>query len=178
MDDTTEGAQAVAIADCHFALGALVGNMINLQCPPFGPADCIASIQSVLREEIKKRNIAPGEWVKGFGYYHTQLKEAHHLTKDDLDAVSTEHPIIILHGSLHHFSANSLALKIMEIDENLENPIGGYIHRVPGTNIPDGVCDGTVRYRIFNYMPLPIPEEALELGASFTLHNDFPCLRM
>ena len=64
----------------------------------------------------------------------------------------------------------------MEIDENLENPIGGYIHRVPGTNIPDGVCDGTVRYRIFNYMPLPIPEEALEPGASFTLHNDFPCL--
>ena len=56
----------------------------------------------------------PGEWIFGLGYDDTLLAESRHPLKEELDAVSTSHPIFILHISGHMGVANSLALKLLE----------------------------------------------------------------
>ena len=53
--------------------------------------------------------------IIGFGYDDAQLKERRHPTRDDLDAVSTEFPILIVHQSSHLASLNSKALEMVGI---------------------------------------------------------------
>src|SRR5919199_793709 len=36
----------------------------------------------------------PGGWVRGWGYNHERLAEGRHPTREDLDRVSEEHPVI------------------------------------------------------------------------------------
>ena len=62
-------------------------------------ADCdqrtIAAVQDVLRERTSKT--APGEWIQGFKFDDTKTAENRFLFKQDLDAVSTEVPILVSH---------------------------------------------------------------------------------
>jgi hypothetical protein len=49
------------------------------------------------------------------GYDDAALKEGRHPTKEDLDKVSTEVPIMAIHISGHFSVVNSKALQILEI---------------------------------------------------------------
>lgn len=120
----------------------LVGNKLdfaNLSSPPAGPITSIKDIQEVLRKEIKEKHIKPGHLVAGLGYNHAQLKEHRHLTREDLDAVSTEHPVVAVHFSFHQAVFNTKALEMAGIDENTPDPKGGKILRYSGTNKPTGL---------------------------------------
>ena len=48
--------------------------------------------------------------IIGFGYDDSQLKEQRHPTRADLDAVSSDIPIVIVHQSGHLGVLNSKAL--------------------------------------------------------------------
>ena len=69
----------------------------------------MAGLQDLLRAHIRDNALPPGTWVMGVGYDDALLAERRHPTRDDLDAVSTEHPIALLHVSLHLATANSAA---------------------------------------------------------------------
>ncbi len=56
-----------------------------------------------------------GEWIQGGRYDDTLLAEQRHPTRDDFDAVSTDHQIYIRHTSGHLSVANSLALELAEL---------------------------------------------------------------
>jgi predicted amidohydrolase YtcJ len=51
---------------------------------------------------VKKINL-----ILGFGYDKAQLAELRHPTRDDLDAVSTEYPIVLVHQSAQLATMNS-----------------------------------------------------------------------
>ena len=61
-----------------------------------------------LKERIEKfcqeRKIAPGKWISGFGYDHNFLREHRHPSKEVLDEVSPDNPIVITHASGHMLS--------------------------------------------------------------------------
>lgn len=61
-------------------------------------------------------------WIRGWGYDDTQVLEGRHLTRDDLDAVSTGRPVIVLHISGHFAVANTVALAAAGIDESTVDP--------------------------------------------------------
>ncbi len=91
----------------------------------------IADIQKAIRERAAKT--PAGEWIIGFKYDDTKTKEGRKLTREDLDAATTEHPVFIEHRGGHTAYVNSLALRRTEISENVADPAGGKFDRDPSS---------------------------------------------
>lgn len=127
----------------HLAVVARLIDYVNVSSPPVGPARSIGDIQTMLRSAIAENDIAPGRWVVGYGYDESLLEEQRHPTRDDLDAVSTEHPVMLLHVSLHLVAANSETLSQHGIDAGTPEPPGGRIRRRPDSLEPNGVLEET-----------------------------------
>ncbi len=122
----------------------------NLLPPPDGEVRSIGELQEQLRKSMATSNISRDFGVViGFGYDDSQLAEQRHPTAADLDAVSTDLPIIVIHQSGHLHALNTKALQMTGITAATEDPQGGVIRRNPGTREPSGVMEGTVLIREF-----------------------------
>jgi hypothetical protein len=128
----------------HVFMGGLQALSANLLAPPDGEVTDVASLQRAVREWMAaNRKIVEGiELVIGFGYDNAQLAELRHPTRDDLDAISTTVPIMLIHQSGHIGAANSKALEVAGITAQSQNPPGGVIRR-RGDGEPDGVLEET-----------------------------------
>lgn len=134
----------------HVVMGGIQALSANLLAPPDGEVTDIASLQATLKAWAEK-NSATVDKVKmiiGFGYDNAQLAELRHPTREDLDAVSTEVPIVIVHQSGHLGVANSKALELAGITASTENPEGGVIQR-SSDGTPNGVLE---EYAFFNVL--------------------------
>ena len=104
-------------------------------------ADCaLPSIPEVLdavREQA--RGTPAGEWVQGFKYDDTKTAENRFLTRQDLDSVSSQHPILVSHRAGHVFYLNSRALELAGFTRDVEDPPGGRFGRDAGTGELTGV---------------------------------------
>ena len=97
---------------------------------PWSPVDVGPGRVSTMDELIAalRRKAAvtpPGQWISGGRYQETKL--GRHPTRHDLDAASTEHPIIITHSSGHQSVVNSRALALGGVTRDTPNPSGGNI---------------------------------------------------
>lgn len=115
----------------------------NLLSPPDGKVKDIASLQSTLKQwqtdnADRAREIG---MILGFGYDDAQLAEQRHPTREDLDAVSTETPVLIIHQSGHIGVMNSKALELAGITDKTPNPDGGVIRRKENSQTPNGVLE-------------------------------------
>ena len=103
-------------------------------------ADCavptIPAIQGALRERANATS--PGKWVQGFKFDDTKMTENRSINKDDLDAVSTEHPILVAHRAGHIYYVNSRGLEIAGYNDESPDPPGGRIGRDPDTGRLNG----------------------------------------
>ncbi|WP_121640298.1 amidohydrolase [Virgibacillus sp. Bac330] len=105
----------------HILMYGLFYDQVNCSTPPN------ASIPDILKRiENKVASTPEGEWIIGFGYDDTLLTENRHPTRNDLDTVSPNHPVLIRHISGHLAVANSLALFHANVDDNVAQPIGGH----------------------------------------------------
>jgi predicted amidohydrolase YtcJ len=115
----------------------------NLLPRPDGTVNNIAELQAALKawsaqnEKLTKKY----GWIVGFGYDDAQLKEQRHPTRDDLDQVSRDLPVVIVHQSGHLGSMNSKALELVGIKADTKDPQGGLIRRKSGGQEPDGVLE-------------------------------------
>jgi predicted amidohydrolase YtcJ len=93
-----------------------------------------------LLEVLKSKAAAtpPGAWIRGFNYQDTRL--GGHPTRDLLDRVSTNHPILLRHSSGHVWAVNSVVLKAARITRQTPDPKGGAFGRNR-----DGEPDGVLR---------------------------------
>ena len=80
-------------------------------------------------------------WIVGFGYDDSQLAEQRHPTRDDLDAVSSDVPLLVIHQSGHLGAANSAALALAGVTAETADPIGGVFRRREGSTEPNGVLE-------------------------------------
>lgn len=90
----------------------------------------IARIQAALRERAQRT--PPGEWIVGYMYDDTKQEEGRPLNKWDLDAVSTEHPIVVGHRGGHTGVYNSRAFEVAGVTANTPDPFGGHFFRENG----------------------------------------------
>jgi len=125
----------------HFAFYARIVEFVNLSSPPVGPVENIDDLVARITAHITEREIPDGHWVMGYGYDDSLLAEERHPTRDDLDRVSTEHPIALLHVSGHLAAVNSVALAARGVDANSPDPEGGVIRRREGSMEPNGVLE-------------------------------------
>jgi predicted amidohydrolase YtcJ len=87
-------------------------------------------LKDVFKQLSEKAKETPaGEWVMGASYDDTSIVEGRMPTRDELDAISCDHPIWVIHSSGHCGVANSMALTAQGIHENSENPLGGVYFR-------------------------------------------------
>src|SRR5262245_61321460 len=72
---------------------------VDLNGPRIGGVRTLDDLGAALRERVA--GTPSGQWILGRGYDDTLLAEQRHPTRQDLDRVSTEHPIWIVHTSGH-----------------------------------------------------------------------------
>ena len=70
----------------------------------------LEELKDILKE--KARNTPKGELIQGVGFDHEKFPVAVLPTKEDLDEVSPDHPVVITRYCLHTNVANSKALEI------------------------------------------------------------------
>ncbi|WP_234998859.1 amidohydrolase [Ruegeria sp. AU67] len=146
----------------HVVMGGLQALSANLLAPPDGGITDIASLQATLSEWVED-NAEVVDQVKliiGFGYDNAQLQELRHPTRDELDAVSTDLPIVIVHQSGHLGVANSKALEIAGITASSEAPPGGVIQR-DDTGKPNGVLEEYAFFAVLVPMLSNLGEEGM-----------------
>lgn len=91
----------------------------------------------ILIEEADKR-MPEGEWMIG-GYWDHTLSDAVFPTKEMLDEVVPDRPILLNHIDGHYSWANSLALDLAEITAETPVPPGGEIEVDESTGEPTGI---------------------------------------
>lgn len=144
----------------HFNLIVLKKMTVNLAPPPDGGVANLTSLKNALTAASKQ--IPAGFPIMGIGYDDTVMEEKRHPTRADLDAVSTEHPIIIMHISFHLAVMNSKALEMAGIDADTPDPEGGHIQREPNSNRPNGVLEEAAMNVIGKMLPQPSPQQVFK----------------
>ncbi len=129
--------------DGHIHLGGLGPQAVgaNLLASPDGGADTIEDVVQSLREFAAGEDVARTGWIFGMGYDEAVLAERRHPTRDDLDRVSTEIPVMAVHISGHIIAVNSLGLEAIGYSAESDDPEGGVIRRRPGSREPNGVLE-------------------------------------
>ncbi|HYL26322.1 MAG TPA: amidohydrolase [Candidatus Nitrosotalea sp.] len=150
----------------HFFQVALVSGAANVSAPPVGNVSTIAEIVMALREHAAKQPLKRGEWLLGYGYDGSALRDGREATRDDLDSAFPETPVLLVHVSAHGCLLNSAALEIVGINAGTPTPAGGVIARKPGTNEPTGLIMETAWLRVLPFVPKPTPAQALQSIAS------------
>ena len=132
----------------HVLMIGLQAMSANMLPAPDGEVNDIAALQQVLKtwaddnqEVVKNANL-----IIGFGYDDAQLKELRHPTAADLDQISMDIPVYVIHQSGHIGVGNSKALEVVGYSSDSENPPGGVIRRKEGDNKPNGVLEETPHF--------------------------------
>lgn len=149
---------------CHFAsLGAQAIGALLLASPDANVND-IETLISVLKEWNTPENRELTGWIFGTGFDDSVLKEKRFPTKHDLDEVSTEYPIMIIHISGHFAVVNSKGLEKLGINAETKDPEGGHIRREQNSNEPNGVLE---ELAAIPYMMDAIGPKSSEAGLKF-----------
>ncbi len=140
----------------HLAIMAQTAAMANLQPPPAGDVSSIADLQARLTAWYAAWPQAP--WIVGFGYDDTLLAEQRHPDRHDLDMVSADVPLLLVHTSAHFVACNTACLEIAGITAETQDPFGGIIRREADGRTPNGVLEETAIHLAFSHVPAAGPE--------------------
>ena len=90
----------------------------------------ILDVQAALATQASLTPI--GQWVQGTMYDDTKFEEGRALTRQDIDAVVPDHPVMVRHRGGHTAVVNSRALNLAEITPTTADPVGGRYYREGG----------------------------------------------
>jgi predicted amidohydrolase YtcJ len=120
----------------------------NLLPPPDGKGAAIPDLINISTEWAGKNQkiIDKIGWIVGFGYDDAQLKEKRHPFANELDEISKDIPVMLLHQSGHLATLNSKGLELAGLNENTPDPPGGIIRRIKGTKKPEGTLEESAMF--------------------------------
>jgi len=90
----------------------------------------IAEIVDALRARAEQT--PPGEWVQGFKYDDTKVRDGRQITLEDLDEAAPHHPVYVVHRGGHTSWYNSAAFERAGVGVDTPDPPGGHIYREGG----------------------------------------------
>jgi len=140
--------------DAHVHLGYAGAGMLAVRL--YGAASI---------DELKKRVAAsvathkPGEWITGAGWDHTLWPEKQFPNKWELDDVAPNNPVMLTHVSGHVAVANSLALKLAELNNSSPNPTGGELERNASGELTGMLKEDPAMNLVNSRIPDPTPEQ-------------------
>jgi predicted amidohydrolase YtcJ len=149
----------------------------NLLPRPDGAVNTIPELQATLKAWVENNAKITGkyQWIIGFGYDDAQLKEQRHPTREDLDQVSKDAPMVIVHQSGHLAVMNSKALEMAGIKASSTDPKGGVIRRQQGSQEPNGVLEESAFFMPFFGLMSKLDAEANKalFAAGVNLYKSF-----
>ena len=150
--------------DAHAHFSNFSSQAIGAQIlpPPDAGANNMEAIVRILKEWNIPENRALTGWIFGAGFDDSVLEEKRFPTKHDLDQVTTEFPIMIIHISGHFAVVNSKGLELLNITSETKNPEGGLIRRENG-NEPNGVLEELAAIPYYAKALAPKTKEAADM---------------
>jgi predicted amidohydrolase YtcJ len=122
---------------------------VDAGCPP---NERVADIVERVAQATK--DLDRGQWIRGYRYDDTLLRDDRHPTRTDLDPVSPDHPVCLMHISGHFCVLNSAGLRAVGVGADTPDPVGGVIMR-DETGEPTGVLAETAAFAAYAAMPTP-----------------------
>lgn len=111
----------------------------NLLAPPDGGVNTVDDVVAALQEFAKGPDVERTGWIFGMGYDDALL--GRHPTREDLDKVSMDIPVMAIHISGHFSAVNSAGLRKIGFTAATKDPEGGVIRRIAGSREPNGVLE-------------------------------------
>lgn len=112
--------------DAHLHLTIYGTNLLGASCVD----PHIQSLKDIFNELRKKvENTGVGEWIRAWGFNEHEVEERRFPTREELDALSMDHPIVIIRTCNHTSIANSKALEMAGFTNQSVNPEGGIVEK-------------------------------------------------
>jgi predicted amidohydrolase YtcJ len=121
----------------------------------------------------------PGSWLRGRGWDHTLWVTKQLPARQDLDAVTGDHPAVFTRVDGHIAVANTKALELAGISGTTPDPSGGKIDRNLN-GIPTGIVRETAVDLVYAKVPPPTHDErrrALELAIQDAIEHGITSLQ-
>ena len=114
--------------DGHSHLSAVAFQLLmaDLNPPPVGDCRSVEDVVRKLKQFLESHELAPGQWLMGMGYDNSVYPDGRHPTRQDLDRVSSEIPVVATHISGHLCVVNTKGMELMGYTgDHYEVPAGG-----------------------------------------------------
>ena len=137
-------------------------------------SDATSVADIVARVKVRVALAKPGEWVTGSGWDEGKLAENRYVTAVDLDSVSPNNPVWLMHTTGHYAVANSVVLKLAHITAATPDPPAGTIDRDSRGN-PTGVLkEHSAMEPVTSLIPPTTPEQMRQgiLHIQQVLHSE------
>ena len=118
--------------DAHAHFGPLNPDYIELRYT----TDPSLITEKVMQQVAKTK---PGELIRGGHWEHEMFTDKKWPSKELLDKVSPDNPVILSRADGHSVLVNSYVLKRSGINRNTPDPFGGEIQKDPLTGEPTGI---------------------------------------
>ena len=107
---------------------------------------------SVITEKVKEKveQSRPGELIRGGHWEHEMFTDRQWPTKELIDRVSPDNPVVLSRADGHSVLVNSYVIEKSGIDKNTPDPFGGEIQRDPETGEPTGIFKESAK-RLLDY---------------------------
>lgn len=128
----------------HFINYGVFAGQVDLR-----PCASVDEIVDALTARLSARSDGDLAPLVGVAYDHNNLPGYRHPDRHDLDRVSAEVPVFILHQSAHMGVANSAALVRAGIDATTADPVGGIFRRESDGMTPDGYIEEISALAVF-----------------------------
>lgn len=130
----------------HMHLPMLGENLMKVDAFWKPKAEIIAAVKA------EAAKVKPGDWITGFGWNNTIWEDKAYPTKEDLDAVAPNNPVVMERTDGHMIWVNSKALELAGITKDSKNPQGGEILRDASGN-PTGCLTDTAGEPVQKIIP-------------------------
>ncbi len=110
--------------------------------------DVIGTVEAFIRD----RKVKKGEWVLGWGWDQSRLNEKRMPTRQDLDQVADEHPVMIMRNCCHICVSNTTALQKAGIDKHPRYVEGGTV-ATDAEGVPTGVLEENAMQLVIGLQP-------------------------
>jgi len=147
------------LIDTHAHIAA--GGVDELYSVQLSDAASVADVVSRVKARVAE--VRPGEWVSGAGWDEGKLAEHRYVTAADLDAVSPNNPVWLVHTTGHYGVANSVALKMAPITAATADPVAGTIDRDARGNATGVLKEASAMHLVSRLLP-PITLEQTRNG--------------
>ncbi|MBS0010330.1 MAG: amidohydrolase [Bacteroidales bacterium] len=112
---------------------------------------------AIITEKVKEQVAVskPGELIRGGHWEHEMFTTREWPSKELIDAVSPDNPVVLSRADGHSVLVNSYVIKHSGITKDTPDPFGGEIQRHPETGEPTGIFKESAK-RLLSYGAVPV----------------------